>query len=125
MSIILPALAVGFAAFSVWLTVRIVNRRERWAKVTAVALAIALLYPASFGPACWLTAIPIPGSGTIMPPQPAIMRCYWPFGFLANNDDPIGKAVIWWMKLGMPSGHVAAVPIYARGWGGGAVMAFR
>jgi hypothetical protein len=69
MSIILPALAVAFAAFSGWLTVRIVNRRERWAKLTAVALAIALLYPASFGPACWLTAIPIPGSGTIMPPN--------------------------------------------------------
>jgi uncharacterized membrane protein len=39
MSIVLPALAVAFGAFSVWLAVRIVNRRERWAKWLAVVLA--------------------------------------------------------------------------------------
>jgi hypothetical protein len=41
MSIVLPALAVGFAAFCVWLAVRIVNRRERWAIWTAAGLLIA------------------------------------------------------------------------------------
>jgi hypothetical protein len=46
MSIVLPALAVAFAAFCVWLTVRIVNRRERWAKWTLTAvLAVAFLGP--------------------------------------------------------------------------------
>ena len=34
---LLLCLAVAFAAFCVWLTVRIVNRRERWAKWTAAA----------------------------------------------------------------------------------------
>ncbi len=55
MTIVLPVLAVTFAAFCVWLAVRIVNRRERWAKWTAVALLAGspLLYPLSFGPACW------------------------------------------------------------------------
>jgi hypothetical protein len=49
MTIALPALAVAFAAFCVWLAVRIVNRRERWAKWT---LAVVLLYAAYFA-ACY------------------------------------------------------------------------
>lgn len=57
MNILLAILAVAFAAFSVWLTVRIVNRRERWAKRTAVAvIASPMLYMASFGPACWISS---------------------------------------------------------------------
>lgn len=52
MTIILPALAVAFAAVCVWLAVRIVNRGERWAKWTASALILMLAYPLSFGPAC-------------------------------------------------------------------------
>jgi len=44
-------LGVVCATFSVWLTVRIVNRRERWAKRTAVALIVLLVvYPLSLGP---------------------------------------------------------------------------
>ncbi len=48
-------LAVAFAALCVWLMVRLVNRRERWAKRTLAALvAMPVLYVASFGPACWI-----------------------------------------------------------------------
>ena len=55
MSSILPALAVGFAACCLWLTVRIINRRERWAKRTLAAiLSLLALYPFSYGPARWL-----------------------------------------------------------------------
>ncbi len=39
-AMLLPALAVTFAAFCVWLTVRIVNRRERWAIRTAIVMAV-------------------------------------------------------------------------------------
>jgi hypothetical protein len=55
MTILLPALAVAFAAFCVWLGVRIVNRRERWAKWTAglVALTAFVLYPLSLP---WVTS---------------------------------------------------------------------
>lgn len=54
---LLPTLGVIFAAFCVWLTVRIVNRRERWAKWTAVAaVGGPVLYFASFGPACWIVS---------------------------------------------------------------------
>jgi hypothetical protein len=47
-------LGIVFVAYCIWLTVRIVNRRERWAKRTAAGLVIVLAYPLSFGPACWL-----------------------------------------------------------------------
>jgi hypothetical protein len=57
MSIVLSCLAVAFAAFCIWLTVRIVNRRERRAKWTlAVVVGVPALYVASFGPACWLVS---------------------------------------------------------------------
>ena len=34
--------AVAFAAFFIWLVVRVVNRREPWAKRTLAAILIAL-----------------------------------------------------------------------------------
>lgn len=37
-------LGVAFAAFCVWLTVRIVNRRERWAIVVAAAIIALMTY---------------------------------------------------------------------------------
>jgi len=48
MTIVVSVLAVTFAAFCVWLGVRIINRRERWARWTAVALvALLVAYPLS------------------------------------------------------------------------------
>jgi len=42
-------IGITFAAFCLWLSVRIVNRRERWAKWTAavVVLTVVVLYPLS------------------------------------------------------------------------------
>lgn len=55
MTVMLPTLAVAFTAFCVWLTVRIVNRRERWAKrMLAAVVGVPVLYVASFGPVCRL-----------------------------------------------------------------------
>jgi hypothetical protein len=54
MTILLAVPAIACASFCVWLTVRILNRRERWAKWTAVVLGLPVLYVPSFGPACWL-----------------------------------------------------------------------
>ena len=54
MSLMIPTLAAAFAAFCLWLTVRIVNKRERWAKWTAVMTALLVLYIASFGVSCRL-----------------------------------------------------------------------
>ena len=49
MTIHLSTLAIAFAAFCVWLTVRIVNRRELWAIAVAAISAVAVLYAAVFG----------------------------------------------------------------------------
>jgi hypothetical protein len=72
MTILLPALAVAFAAFCVWLTVRIVNRHERWAKWTLTTfIGLPSLYVLSFGPACWLSDrghIPIANVGELYQP---------------------------------------------------------
>jgi hypothetical protein len=83
-TIILPALAITFAAFCVWLTVRIVNRRERWAKRTALAVVVLLGYPLSFGPACWFCSrLEIVTAGNqqclTFPRHAAADRCCDPF----------------------------------------------
>src|SRR5262245_37647673 len=51
-----PIVGVAFASFCLWLAVRIINRREKWAKRTAVGLALAMIYPLSVGPVCWITS---------------------------------------------------------------------
>jgi hypothetical protein len=54
-TLIIAALAIAFAAFCIWLGVRIVNRREKWSKRLAIILAIvSILYPLSSGPATWI-----------------------------------------------------------------------
>jgi hypothetical protein len=58
MTILLPTLAVRFAAFCVWLPVRIINRRERWAKWTAAGMAaIPALYVLLYAPAVFIVTI--------------------------------------------------------------------
>jgi hypothetical protein len=54
--LVIPILAIVFAAFCVWLFVRLVNRREKWAKRTVVAMLGLTIYVAGFGPACWLVS---------------------------------------------------------------------
>src|SRR5438045_1440998 len=47
MAILLAVIGVAFVAFCIWLTVRIINRRERWAKRTlAVVTASGAYLPA-------------------------------------------------------------------------------
>jgi hypothetical protein len=109
MTIGLPALAASFAAFCVWLAVRIVNRRERWAKRT---LAIVLfgtpaLYVLSFGPACWFAKPPRQEFSSIetwnYSPSPYAVapRIYWPLGWLiANGPEPLRRSLLWYVRLG-------------------------
>ena len=55
MAIALSIFGVVFASLCVQLTLRIINRRERWAKWMAVGVALLpVLYVAGFGPVCWL-----------------------------------------------------------------------
>src|SRR5580765_999977 len=73
MIVLLSTSAVAFAAFCVWLAVRIINRRERWAKWTLAATIIGtpVLYVASFGPACWITS-------RVAEPHPIFNTVYTP-----------------------------------------------
>ena len=113
--IILPALAVAFAAVCVWLGVRVYNRRERWAKWTLAVVTIGLpaVYLASFGPACWLTAQPLENNlqcdGWNTPPR--FMLIYWPFGITLNKtDSPMKTAIKWWATFGIGQSDAAVVP---------------
>jgi len=55
MAVLITALGIVLAALYVWLAVRIINRRERWAKCTLVAaIALPVLYVLSFRSACQL-----------------------------------------------------------------------
>jgi hypothetical protein len=82
MKIIIPALAAAFAAVVVWLVVRFVNRRERWAKWVLVAIAVPIIYVASFGPACWISSRAKIG-------RKAVVWLYYPIArHCAGLDDP-------------------------------------
>jgi hypothetical protein len=96
---VIALLGVVFAAFCIWLTVRIVNRRERWAKRTAIALAAALFYPLSWGPALWLQYRGyLPESVT-----PALAAFFWPLEwFSINGPQQMRGLVAWFGRLWLP-----------------------
>lgn len=95
MGIAISAAGVAFTAFGFWLAVRVVNRRERWAKwALAVAVTVPVLYAASFGPACWW--ISRHGDSEWLP------DVYRPIG-LCGARSPIAKQMICgYARLGMP-----------------------
>jgi hypothetical protein len=71
---ILAVIAVTFTAFCVWLGVRIVNRRERWAKRTAVVFAVLAAYSLGVWPALWI-------SSRIAAPRTRILTAYRPLAW--------------------------------------------
>jgi hypothetical protein len=77
MTILLPVLATAFAAVCVWLAVRIVNRRERWAKWTlAAVVALPAIYVSSFWPACRLiTRVILPANAALPIYRPLLRLC--------------------------------------------------
>lgn len=67
MAIAVAISGFAFAAFSTWLTVRIVNHHERWAKRTLAAVfGVPLLYAASLAPLFLLEAqVPIESNSPV------------------------------------------------------------
>lgn len=110
MTSLLPALAVAFAGFCIWLGVRIYNWRERWAKWTAaVTLSLPVLYVLSFGPACWLTSRDPMTYDRIAP------RIYWPIGWACwRGPRFIRNGFSWYAKLD-GNDYVLAVPAEPSG----------
>ena len=116
MTILLSVLGVSFAAFCIWLGVRIVNRRERWAKWTAVGLLVGLplLYVGSFSPACWIAAAPrVAGQSD----APRIwMRFYFPIGALIHDTrSQDSRSVRRWITWGAKKHGRVIVPVDASG----------
>jgi len=98
MSIILPVLAFAFAAFCVWLAVRIVNRRERWAKRLGWGLLIAATpsYTFLLGPLLWLHRHDYLPSSMV----DACQRIYWPIDWLYKNGPaPISALLDWYREI--------------------------
>ena len=93
---IIAALAIAFAAFCVWLTVRIVNRRERWAKwMLAASLALAAAYPLSIGPLQWLDQrSPLPGWA-----DKPIEIIYAPLSWTTQRSEVANAAIDWYIDL--------------------------
>jgi hypothetical protein len=113
--IILVALSLALAAFCVWLLVRIVNRRERWAKRTAVGgiASLPLFYLLSFGPACWWFSPPtmVQTSGTIIERGVRAPSFFWPVGWLVMHcPSRLSSAINWYATLRTPIVHVVANP---------------
>jgi len=116
MSMVLPALASVFAALCVWLGVRIANRRERWAKWTAVVGVVgAVLYVASFGPACWYAWYCVESTGRAPPPW--IGLPYYPLGVLAVSGPTfIAKPLGSYAAARVNKGTHLYLPLRWRKW---------
>jgi hypothetical protein len=72
----------------------------------AAALAGLLLYPLSFGPACWFGERNGIGTATIS-------TVYWPIICLASsNRGPAAKSILWYAKIGASS---RAEPFVSQG----------
>ena len=87
------------AAFTVWLVVRIVNRRERWATRTAAAMiALSVMYPLSFGPAHWyVNSRPLQMQSVV-----GIMWFYSPLHSAARRSPVIERSILSYVELWSP-----------------------
>ena len=106
MDVALAVFGVAFAAVCVWLTVRIVNRRERWAKwMLAVVVGLPVLYVASFGPACWWFSAEDPPPAPGYPFDWDAPAFYTPIGSI-YLDFPLGgrarSTIAWYATLRHP-----------------------
>src|SRR5690349_14399130 len=102
MAIALAIFGIAFAAFCVWLTVRSVNRRARWAKWTLAGIVVGLpmLYVASFGPACW-------AANNELLPQDEWEQFYQPMIWVLNprTPDAISDPIRWYVGLWIDVPH--------------------
>ncbi|MBI3863745.1 MAG: hypothetical protein HY290_17800 [Planctomycetia bacterium] len=100
MSILLPALAAACAAFCLWLIVRIVNRRERWAKrMLTVVVGVPALYVLGFGPTCWLV------DRGFLAARPAAVAYFPILKFIYFSDSSASKSIEWYARIGNICDH--------------------
>ena len=121
----IPVLGVAFAAFCVWLGVRVYNRQERWAKwVLATALiGVPVLYVVSYGVVCRVTSQQTGewlAKNVAAPPNGVVTAIYWPLGAAAANNALLRRTLHRYLRLWVPGGRIAVVPIKDDGH----IMAF-
>jgi len=93
MGIALTIFGIVFAAFYVWVAVRFVRRRERWALWTLVALVcLPVLYVASFGPVCWIVS---------RLDANWALEVYRPLGWVMWHGEGIGSAMARYVEYGI------------------------
>ncbi len=99
--------AVVFAAVCIGLTVRVVNRRERWAKWTVATLAVLpALFSLSFGPVCWWTApVEFRDRRVVIVP-----RVYFPIGFVASQSNVLYGVISRFAYAGRSDGTHPRLP---------------
>jgi len=87
--IILIVVGVSFTALCVWLSVRIMNRRERWTRWTlALVLSAPAFYLASFGPVCWWMGTiveEVEGGPRFGNNATYVSKLYWPIGWTVER----------------------------------------
>ncbi len=116
---ILSAAGVVLAALCIWLTVRIVNRRERWAKRTLAALIVLMpiFYLASFGPECWWFAVTVrqvEGGPPFGSNAAYASRAYWPIGWAVDRYPSLRPIIAGYSRL---FGKRSAVLLPVKGSG--------
>lgn len=109
MEIVLAILGVSYAAFCIWLTVRIVNRRERWAKrMLAVMAAVPVLYVLSSGPMTMLafrshqTLTATTPGGPVQAEMSVNIGEWWPRAYaplMWASDQSWGEPLWWYWGL--------------------------
>jgi len=96
---------VIFMAVLIWLTVRVINRRERWAKWSlAATLSMPMLYLASWPPVARLSAW-LDSHGLLPDAMQGVMAIvYYPAGFTVNGNPPawLRDAMIWYLGIWSP-----------------------
>jgi hypothetical protein len=111
MALAILTFGIAFAAFCVWLTVRIVNRRERWAKwALAAAVGLPALYILSFGPACWITGQTNHAARYVSPTYKPICL------LLSHIPQRITQAVRWYAAVLAPDGWSLSIHDDADDW---------
>jgi hypothetical protein len=63
---------------------------------TVMLVAVLVLYPLSFGPACWIV-----DSGELKP-WGSLRNTYWPIHQIVSRLPVIREAVCWWGDVGCP-----------------------
>jgi hypothetical protein len=98
MRIVVGTLAVMFVASCVCLGVRVLNRRERWAKrMLATVVGLPMLYALSFGPACWLTDWGFIGYYGLGSTYDRLLGCC-----VSMQIDSLSNAVVWYGEVLSP-----------------------